>query len=253
MSKASDAAQQFLWEIGYNDVVDQDLTELVLSLGVYYEELPLVGCEGMLLYTNSGETVKIIVNKDTKYVPRKRFSIAHEIGHYLLGHMNHFHYDNDGTLNIYRKGSQEAEANEFASELLMPTPAFMNVVDGKKFSPKLVQNVADEFGASISSVLYRYVKCGPQPVAVVYSYRGTVEWMRKSRSLKRRMLDWERLDVPKNSLSEEFFLNPMCFDGRLDHVEDVPLGVWFDSGPGVCHEYCFTSPFGGALSVIWED
>lgn len=135
----------------------------------------------------------------------------------------------------------------------MPTPAFQKAVAGEPFSPTLVQQVAERFGASISSVLYRYVKCGPQPVAVVYAYRGTVEWMRKSRSLKRRMLDWERLDVPKHSVSEDFFLNPMGFDSRLDRVENVPLEVWFDSGPGVCHEFCFTSPFGGALSVIWEE
>jgi Zn-dependent peptidase ImmA (M78 family) len=54
---------------------------------------------------------------------RRRFSIAHEIGHYLHGHED---YDESKVLVEERRGSlsaydrQEQEANEFAAELLMP-------------------------------------------------------------------------------------------------------------------------------------
>lgn len=286
MSRASEAARQFLWEIGFDDLIGQDLTQLVLSLGLYYEEVPLKGCEGRIVYSPSGQSGKITVNSDTKYEPRKRFSIAHEIGHYLLDH-NKVHYDNPGTLDCYRQGNQEAEANEFASELLMPTAAFMNAVQGRPFSPKLIEEVADHFGTSISSVVYRYVTCGPHPLAVVYSYKGKVVWMKKSRNLERYMIDWKDKVVPANSVTEEFFQYGVVYD--TGDIQDVDLSVWFsvrgsyyksndswrvqhalcghrgwdlyedaseyvEQEPETCHECCFVSEkFGGVLAVIWED
>lgn len=54
---------------------------------------------------------------------RQRFSIAHELGHYLHGHEafddSKVHVEeNRGLLNSHNR--QEQEANEFAAELLMP-------------------------------------------------------------------------------------------------------------------------------------
>ena len=287
MSRASDAARQFLWETGYDDLVGQDLTQLVLSLGLYYEEAPLKGCEGMIVYSPSGRSGKITVNSETRYEPRKRFSIAHEIGHYLLDH-NKLHCDNPGTLDCYRQENQETEANEFASELLMPTPAFMKAIAGRPFSPKLMEDISEHFGTSISSVVYRYVSCGAHPVAVVYSYKGKVVWMKKNRDMRRWMIDWTGLNVPKNSVTEEFFQYGVVYD--TDDIQDIDIGVWFqdsrkqfqgggqdswrvkhalgghrgwdsyedtddaDDGGGSCHECCFVSEkFGGVLAVIWED
>ena len=286
MSRASEAARQLLWDSGYDILVGVDLTELVLGLDLYYQELPLKGCDGKIEYSKSGKTVMVTINSETRYGPRKRFSIAHEIGHYLLGH-NKLHCDNDGTLDCYRKGHQEAEANEFASELLMPTPVFCKALEGERFSPRLMQEVADFFGTSVSSVVYRYVTCGKHPVACVYSYKGKVVWMRKSPLMSRYMIDWTKLDVPQNSVSEEWFLDGTVYGP--DDIQNVDLSVWFkvsgskfqggghdswrvkhalggnrgwdsyedldydDGGGGQCHEHCFTSPFGGCLAVIWED
>lgn len=54
---------------------------------------------------------------------RQRFSVAHELGHYLHGHESYdeskVHVEeNRGFLNNHNR--QEQEANEFAAELLMP-------------------------------------------------------------------------------------------------------------------------------------
>lgn len=70
-----------------------------------------------------GEVKSIGVNKNHT-VKRQRFTIAHELGHYLNGHQ---YFDEDGEMledtefdfnNPLHK--QEREANLFASELLMP-------------------------------------------------------------------------------------------------------------------------------------
>ena len=45
---------------------------------------------------------------------RKRFTIAHEIGHLLMGHTH------EGPIDLYSDKSENVEANQFAAELLMP-------------------------------------------------------------------------------------------------------------------------------------
>jgi Zn-dependent peptidase ImmA (M78 family) len=68
----------------------------------------------------------ILINPSHNEV-RKRFSIAHEIGHHVLGHFeDDSSEDNDGDevqeeyLKIKHSADKETEANEFAAELLMP-------------------------------------------------------------------------------------------------------------------------------------
>lgn len=70
------------------------------------------------------EGVKAIGVNSRHALTRQRFSIAHELGHYLNGHDS---YDSGGT-HVESQPSylnpqqwQEIEANEFAAELLMPT------------------------------------------------------------------------------------------------------------------------------------
>lgn len=67
--------------------------------------------------------LKIVINSETDYLPRKRFTIAHELGHVFIG------WHDDVTLcktdNEFVEHNmldiQEKETNIFASELLMPT------------------------------------------------------------------------------------------------------------------------------------
>lgn len=70
----------------------------------------------------SGDLKSIGVNKNHAKT-RQRFSIAHELGHYLLGHESYdeemVHVDR-GQWSATSHNQQEQEANEFAAELLMP-------------------------------------------------------------------------------------------------------------------------------------
>jgi len=69
-----------------------------------------------------GDVRSIGVN-ERQPVTRQRFSIAHEIGHFLSGHIafddDQIHVEQSpGWYEPYNR--QEREANEFAAELLMP-------------------------------------------------------------------------------------------------------------------------------------
>lgn len=259
MSKAIYAAHKLLDEFGLDDVINVDLSDLVYARGLLYREAPLSHCEGRIVFSPKGNAI-ITINSETQYLPRKRFSIAHELGHYELNH-HQVHYDNDATLDYYKNGHQETEANEFAAELLIPSSKFNSAIAGKPFSPKLLQELAVEFGTSISSVLYRYIDVGPQSVAAAFSHNGRVLFTKKSPLYHRRFIDLTKLSVPHYSVAEEWFQDHTRY--REEDIQDVDLNVWFDmswspekdSRPiPFCHECCFISElYNTVLSVIWED
>ena len=250
-SRAEQAARRLLDEFGLDDIIDVDLQDLVFARNILYRETPLGGCEGRIVFGNKGCAI-ITINSETTYLPRKRFSIAHELGHYELKH-SQIHFDNVATLDYYKNGNQETEANEFAAELLIPGPRFNAAVAGKPFSPKLLEVLAEEFGTSISSILYRYIDVGPHPVAAVF--------MKKSSRYHRQFIDFSKLSVPHYSVAEEWFQEHTRYD--KNDIQDVDLNVWFDMSwfrenddrpINTCHEYCFISEqYNTVLSVIWED
>ena len=106
---------------------------------------------------------KMIVINPKHADVRKRFSIAHEIGHYVLGHFedrNIEELENEDNDEVFRKtaydkwsSDQESEANEFAAELLMPYALLKNLVTNKKPA-----ELAEIFNVSEESMWIRLTK-----------------------------------------------------------------------------------------------
>lgn len=102
----------------------------------------------------NGKSVVIAVNS-AQHENRQRFTIAHEIGHFLLHKGTKVHFDEDFRVN-YRNAlsseatnSDEIEANTFAAELLMPETFLRK--DLLKIQPD-----DDTIGTAIQSLAVRY-------------------------------------------------------------------------------------------------
>lgn len=152
-------ARELLEEIGSDDISD-----LSMDMGATLIMEPLKNSDGKIIRGNSKTLIKI--NSEIPYEEKIRFTIAHEVGHFLLHDKLDLevHNDNNNTLNWFKsteqqakKGIQEWEANDFASELLMPEKMFRKFVENKKFSPYLVKEIASHFKTSLTSVVYRLV------------------------------------------------------------------------------------------------
>lgn len=103
--------------------VDLDIIIRKKHIEVSYEENQ-VGIDGLCKLQKNPP--KIILNTDMTFEPRRRFTMAHEIGHICIPW--HTGIDLCSLDNPYIKiqgqqmvNTQELEANIFASELLMPT------------------------------------------------------------------------------------------------------------------------------------
>lgn len=100
---------------------DEDvLASALRKLGIEVIEEKACELDAMFVYIPKGRPV-IAVNS-SRPLYRRRFSIAHELGHYVLGHNSiSFLEGADGmAVCIRRDARQEREANIFAAELLMP-------------------------------------------------------------------------------------------------------------------------------------
>lgn len=93
----------------------------------------------------------IIYNTDEPIV-RRRFTVAHELGHFALGHSD-APRDKPSNFSASSSSPIEGAANRFAAELLMPAEAVKTVV--RAGSMKSVDEMAQAFGVSKLAMTYR--------------------------------------------------------------------------------------------------
>ena len=154
--------------------------------GIHYShdaELP-EGIWGALM-RKDGEFV-ILVSVNCPTAEHRRFSAAHELGHYHLpGHL-------EALLGsgVHHSGPShsstdplEQEANAFASELLMPEPLVRSILSHTDIGLPSVRALAEGCETSFTAAAIRYSQLTPDPVAIVLSHKGTVEFSHVSRPL----------------------------------------------------------------------
>lgn len=86
---------------------------------------------------------------------RQRFTLAHELGHYQLGHGEQTDMYRDP--NAYQS-PLEREANAFAAELIMPKVAIDYFIQEKKMTS--LSALAEKFGVSEIAMRYRLKNTG---------------------------------------------------------------------------------------------
>ncbi len=92
-------------------------------------------------------------------VVRQRFTLAHELGHHVLGHGEAL--DSPRTIFPARDFDPvEAQANAFAAELLAPLTAVRAFAAGRAVTLELVVRVATAFGLSAQAARFRLQAAG---------------------------------------------------------------------------------------------
>jgi Zn-dependent peptidase ImmA (M78 family) len=125
---------------------------------------------GALIRSDDGETVMIAVNETHSRV-RRRFTVAHEIAHYVLGHLtDEPHIDREFTA-IHRNevssqatDPREIKANTFAASLLMPEDFLLkDFVKSGGFDGLALSQMALRYQVSEQALKYRLANLGLLP------------------------------------------------------------------------------------------
>lgn len=144
--------------------LEEHMNQVPVKLGGLATSLGLIVRTGTLRPGISGEIKPsedapsgflIRINRHEKK-ERQRFTLAHEIGHYVL----HRDLIRSGITDdiMYRSSLSdryESEANKFAAELLMPQSLIRNRISGKSVDDFLAEELAREFEVSVPAMKIR--------------------------------------------------------------------------------------------------
>lgn len=143
----------------------------------------LEGLEGMLVAHKTRSRWMIVYNSAVSSEGRKRFTIAHEFGHYLLhrGARDRFECSNADIETAQSEGRQmEAEADRFASALLMPLQDFARQVHAQSVDFDLLEHCAQRYGVSLTAAALRWTQVADQRVIVVASRDDHLLWAKSN-------------------------------------------------------------------------
>ena len=180
------------------------------SILIQQQNNSLKGVSGMLL--RYGNSFGIMYSTYIKNEGFKRFSIAHELGHYFLeGHVDHILPDKDSihksSAGFVSGDSYEMEADYFASGLLMPDNLIQPIIQKSLPGLSTVKKIAESCNTSLVSSAIKYTSLSEDAVAVIVSEETKVDFCFLSQSMKSLPeLSWpvKKSPVPANSLTARF-------------------------------------------------
>lgn len=165
---------RLLEDLGITEPEDIDLEAIAFACGALVVRDRLEGCEARLLGTHDRAFITVNSTSDAR---RQRFSIGHELGHWMHDRgrasfrcsMRDFLYGWGGM-------SPERRANRYATELLLPRLMFRSRAEGQPMTLGTASSLANRFQASLTSTAIRLVELGSFPAMVVLSDANRVRW-----------------------------------------------------------------------------
>ncbi len=188
------------------------------------------GVEGMLMpHPNGSGEWGIIYNESIRSAGRRNFTLAHELGHYLL----HRHLHPSGLKCTNRNMADwdesvtkiEGEANTFASYLLMPLDDFRAQIKGRAIDIDVMTELSDRYAVSLTAAILKWMTITDKRAMIVVGKEGFIDWAWSSEPLLKSGVFYrarqEVTELPPASLAAQ----EVDWDtGRHGHHH--PAGVW---------------------------
>lgn len=217
----------------FESPLELDLENLLYAEGLFLMEERLDNCEGKIIFDNQNGIITI--NTENKDVKQRRFTIAHEMGHFfnerntssINGHISYRCSYNE-LYGVNRRYKREGEANQFAAELLMYDKWFKEFFNGKTLSLSVLQSAVEYFNVSLSAISFRYAEIGNYPAAVVVSKDRIIKWSIINKEFPFKYIPW---NTNVSNLSYVYDI----FEGKdyPKDAEDIPIEAWFSH----CNNY----------------
>jgi hypothetical protein len=152
-----------------------------MDRGVLCLEAKLTGCLARLV--RKGKRGIIRTDLKIREEGRKRFAIAHELGHWFLHEAeSQFFICTAEQMRDYKGSPMEVEANLFASELLMPTGLFRPLASDVEPRLERVETLAGTFNTSLTATAMKFVDLNKHECILVLSTSKVVSWSKQQRN-----------------------------------------------------------------------
>ena len=159
--------------------------------------------EGMLARDPDDHAVWGIAYNGKARGERQRFTIAHELGHFILhrSQKQSFNCDSQSVhTGIDGLRQIEREADEFASNLLMPGDLLREWISNQRIDLHVLSAIAKRFQVSFEALCIRFIKFTKQRAILVYWDNGFVKYEWRSSSAVRTRARIRRNGDPQEPL-----------------------------------------------------
>lgn len=219
--------------------------------------------EGTLV-ANLEKTRGAIVLRKGVAPGRKRFSLGHEIGHFI----NPYHKSQNGRFECNSRGMNarrddgqkwdsrppyeriEIEANEFSGTLLVPIPEYREI--RRKMSGCDIEHIvqlANDFGVSKEMMARTYVDSAPEVIGVITSNNG-----RAKKFILPKQFPYlgmlRDMPLPENSFARAHIAKGKAGTSTL--LEEVRTDIWLDRRGNVetIYEQTLLQQDGWAMTML---
>jgi IrrE N-terminal-like domain len=213
-------AEALLQELGITEPKEIDLEAVAFHVGARVRFRPLCGCEAHILGCGGQAVITVKHDSSTR---RKRFSIAHELGHWrfhrgktLVCRVDEYR-PRDGT-------SAEKVADAYAADLLMPRYLFVpRAAALGRIAFDSIGGLGQAFQTSLTATAIRLVDLDQFLGFVISHTAKGRKWFARSPSVPRH---W----FPREDLDAKSFAFGVQFGGRSDDSAPRKIGAdaWFD-------------------------
>lgn len=261
-SLARQTANELLDEMGIASA-PVPVDEIVRRKGLSFEERPGFPPTVFGALFRSGNQFGIVISTACPTEGHRRFTVAHELGHYHLpDHVDRL-FASGGELALSMAGhfrSQkdplEVEADLFASELLMPGRLIKPLIQRLGSGVAAVQTLATRFETSLSAAAIRFSQIATVPTLVLVSKDGAVEWAATSPALwshRWAKRSWRGDWAPRGSGTRRLSAAPDRVSIGAADGSTMLLCEWLEGAPGDVEaeeEAVGLGSYGRVLTVI---
>ncbi|MBF0333388.1 MAG: ImmA/IrrE family metallo-endopeptidase [Alphaproteobacteria bacterium] len=243
--RAGRTAQQLLEDLCISAPEDIDMEVIAFHCGVEVQYAPLKGCAAHII--GAGDRAVITVDAAAGE-GRKRFSIGHEIGHWMRDRGKALSCGRDDLSGPWTRLGREPLANGFAADLLMPPALFAPRAHRRPGTFAAIEELAEEFKVSRAAAAKRFVELGSSDTMLLhFDADGRRRWFQGSRRVDGNLWPVKVLSPDTDAWD---IVRGGAGNGRSVTVE---ASDWFDHRSARDYEVKEHSvPYmGGVLTLLW--
>ena len=207
-------AEKILLDLGITRPHDIDIDVIAWSQNVKVNRRPLAGCEARIL--GDMDCAVVSVNSNS-ILPKQRFSIAHELGHWQFDRGTTF-ICTQNDMDFNNSDFSEKQANQFAADLLLPNYLFYpDVRKVTRLNWDVVSALSKRYRTSLTATAIKFIDTNGFPAILAVYRNGKRAWFRRANQIPKRWFPRDFVDPP----------NSIQTGSRGEYP--VRTDFWFDS------------------------
>jgi hypothetical protein len=235
-----------LADFGISEPSEIDIEAIAQSRGATIIYEPLAGCAARIL--GNGDQAIITVD-DGPNVGRRRFSAAHEFGHWMRDRAKiRFSCTEQAMLNSWAVIDAERGANEYAADLLLPEALFIPAARDKPLTLDSADELATLFRTSLTATTIRLLRYGSFPGMLIFLENGKRKWFIRGDDVPDLL--WPH-EFPPNATYAADLIGDRMLDNAAGAVQadgwiDHPQSRWYE-----VYEHSCRISKSGILTLLW--